>query len=310
MLSVDDVDLVVGSTGFLGRNLVPWLEAAGRRVAQIGRHDGDLSDSSIVERLFSNAPKANRIFHIVTRQRTGPVQFDIQGELLAINARIHLNVLEAWRRFQPQAKLISTGSSCTYPESSQPLPEEKFGLGPTHPSVVGYAQAKQLLATGSAAYAKQYGMAYLHCVLATMYGPHDHKAPERSHFVGALLDRAVRDKTTGALEFQVWGNPETTREVLHVDDQIEALLAADRVFSNTIINCAANIPITVGEVARAVMAALDWPVQLTSPEGSFQGTAYKMLDSSRFLAATGWRPRITLDEGLRRLLAAEYGTRT
>ena len=308
MPAPDAIDLVVGASGFLGRSLVPHLEAAGRRVLTIGRSDGDLSDWPTVEALFRAKEPVARIFHIVTRQRTGAVQYDIQGELLAINARIHLNVLEAWRRHQPQAKLSSTGSSCTYPESSEPLVEAQFGLGPTHPSVLGYGLAKQVLATGSAAYAAQYGLAFLHCVLATMFGPHDHKAPDRSHFVGALLERAAREKAAGATTFEVWGNPQTVREVLYVEDQIDAILAADGSFSNEILNCAANMPVTVGAVAEAVIAALDWPVPLVSPPGSFQGAAYKMLDSTRFLSKTGWRPRFGLEAGLRRLIAAEYST--
>ncbi|SDN72469.1 GDP-L-fucose synthase [Methylobacterium phyllostachyos] len=299
-------DLVVGADGFLGCNLVPRLQAEGREVVGIGRAAGDLADWATVERLFRAAPPVARIFHVVTRQRTGAVQYDIQGELLAINARIHLNVLEAWRLFQPQAKLISTGSSCTYPESAEPLPEARFGQGPTHPSVVGYGLAKQVLATGSAAYAHQYGLHFLHCVLATLYGPHDNKAADRSHFVGALLDRAVREKAAGAESFEVWGDPRTVREVLHVDDQIDAILAADRVFDNAILNCAANTPVTVEAVAQAALAALDWSVPLVSPPGSFQGAAYKMLDSTRFLDGTGWRPRIGLEAGLRSLVAAEY----
>ena len=120
-----------------------------------------------------------------------------------------------------------------------------------HPSVIGYGLAKQVLATGSAAYAHQYGLTFLHCVLATLYGPHDNKASDRSHFVGALLDRAVREKAAGAEQFEVWGNLQTVREVLYVDDQIDAVLAADRAFDNEILNCAANTPVTVEAVARA-----------------------------------------------------------
>ena len=59
----------------------------------------------------------------------------------------------------------------------------------------------------------------------------------------------------------------------------------------------------------AALAALDWSVPLVSPPGSFQGAAYKMLDSTRFLDRTGWRPRIDLEAGLRRLVAAEYAER-
>lgn len=300
--------LLVGADGFLGRNLRARLEADGVRVTAIGRTFGDLSDWNVVEAALKDTRPATRIYHVVTKQRTGAVQYDIQGDLLATNARVHLNVLEAWRRYHPGAKLVTAGSSCTYPESPAPLAEAQFGLGPTHPSVRGYALAKQVLAIGSAEYAHQYGLTYLHCVLATMYGPHDHKEANRSHFVGALLDRAAREKRDGGTSFSVWGSPDTVREVLFVDDQIDAILVADRHFENEILNCASNTPLTVGEVAAAVLRALDWDVPITMPPESFQGAAYKMLDSTRFLATTEWRPRISLDEGLRRVIMAEYAS--
>ena len=208
-----------------------------------------------------------------------------------MNARIHLNILEAWRLHQPQAKLISTGSSCAYPESDTPLAENAFQSGPVHPSVRGYALAKQLLAVGSQVYAEQFGLHYLHCILATVYGPYNHMEPERSHFMGAMLDRAIREKAAGRREFTVWGKPDTVRELLFVEDQIEAILAADRVFDNTLLNCTASQPVTLGEAAQAVLDVLAWPVAPVYPEGTFQGARYKLLDSSRFLDAQLRRPR-------------------
>lgn len=305
MSSPTDVDLIVGGDGFLGRNLKIHLSRLGRRFVSIDRDDGDLVDMATVNRLFAAAPPVDRIFHVVTCQRTGPVQFGIQGELLAINARIHLNVLDAWRQRQPQAKLISTGSSCAYPELDEPIREEHFQTGPAHPSVRGYALAKQVLAIGSACYAEQYGLRYLHCILATMYGPHDHHDADRSHFMGAMIDRAAREKAAGATHFSVWGAPDTTRELLYVTDQIDGILAADAVFENETLNCAANAPITINDAAEAILTALEWPAKIVYPPGTFQGAARKVLDSSRFLDATGWRPKVRLVDGIRAVLAAD-----
>lgn len=302
-------DLIVGADGFLGRNLEAYLTEKGRRVARIGRADGDLAEWSTVERLFCAAPKVERIFHVVTRQRTGAVQYGLQGELLAINARVHLNILEAWRLTQPQAKLVSTGSSCAYPESDAPLAEGAYQTGPLHPSVKGYGLAKQLLAVGAQTYAEQYGLRHLHCILATLYGPGDHHEADRSHFLGAMFHRAVAEKRSGKAEFTVWGDLSAVREALYVEDQIEAILAAEAVFENEILNCAADAPITIGEAAGAIREVLDWRAPIISPESSFQGTKYKVLDSSRFLERTGWRPRYGLVDGLRRLYDREYEKR-
>lgn len=302
-----DTSLIVGADGFLGKNLAAYFDRRAHGWHGVFRREGDLTDPQVADRAFEKAPKVDRIFHVVTRQRTGPVQYGIQGELLRINSQVHMNVLDAWRKHQPQAKLISMGSSCTYPESDTPLPENLFGSGGAHPSVYGYAHGKLTIATGSRAFGEQYGLKWLHCVLATMFGPMDHKAEDRSHFMGAMLDRAVREKAAGASAFTVWGNHGTVRELLYVEDQIEAILAADSAFENRVLNVGVNTPVTVGEAAQAVLEALDWTVPLTSPAGSFQGAGYKMLDSSLFMNATAFRQNVTLVDGTRRVLAADYG---
>jgi GDP-L-fucose synthase len=299
--------IILGADGFIGRNLVRELAERGWQVHPIGRQEGDLADRDTALRLLANAPRARRIFHLATRQRTGRVQYQIQGELLATNARIHLNVLEAWQLHQPQAKLISAGSSCAYPELSRPIPEEAFQTGPLHPSVRGYGLSKQVLAEGSAVFGQQYGLSWLHCLLATVFGPHDHTAPDRAHFMSALIARAVAGWGAGQPRFEVWGSPDNVRDLLYVDDQIAAILAADRGFSNTLLNVAANQPVSIGTAAAAICDCLGWPAEIVHPPDSFNGTAFKSIDSSRFLAATGWQPRFGLADGIKAVLAIDYG---
>jgi GDP-L-fucose synthase len=306
MPSAERSAIVLGADGFIGRHLVAHWRAHGWPVHPVGRAFGDFTDPAVPLAALNGAPAAEYILHAVTRQRTGAIQYEMQGELLADNARIHLNVLEAWRRHQPQAKLISLGSSCVYPESDRPLPETAFRSGPVHPSVRGYALAKEILATGCDAYGTQYGLRWLHCILATVYGPQAHIEPHRSHFMAALIARAAAGRRAGAASFEVWGSPDTVRDLLYVSDQIQAIVAADAAFSNTIVNCTSNAPVTIGRCARAVLAALDWQVPIVHPAGSFQGAGFKSLDSTRFLAATDWRPRVGLEEGVRRVLAADF----
>jgi GDP-L-fucose synthase len=304
MPSASDVSLIVGGSGFLGRNLRSHFDRRGLQYVTVERDAGDLRDRNTVIRLFQQLPRVDRIFHVVTFQRTGQRQYEIPADLLDANLRIHLNVLEGWARYQPQAKFISTGSSCAFPEHPHPLPETMFQGGPLHDSVRAYGLAKQVLAVGSEVYATQYGLKWLHCVLATMFGPFDHLQADRTHFVGGMLARAIREQREGRGCFTVWGSPDTVRECLYVDDQIEAILAADVSFENSIINCGANSPVSIDRVARAILRALDWDAGIVYQAGTFRGTARKVLDSSRFLSATGWQPRIRLDEGIR-LLAQE-----
>ncbi len=302
----DSLTIVLGADGFVGRHLVATWRARGWPVYPVGRAAGDFTDPDMPDAVLREAPKAARILHAVTRQRTGAIQYELQGELLRDNARIHLNVMEAWRRHQPEAKLVSLGSSCIYPESDSPIPESAFRSGQPHPSVRGYALAKEVLVVGCETYASQYGLRWLHCVLATMFGPGAHIETHRSHFMAALIARAAAARRAGAWEFEVWGNPDTVRDLLYVTDQIDAIIAADAAFENTIVNCTPNAPVTIGQCARAILQALEWDARIVHPPGSFQGAAYKSLDSTRLLAATQWRPRVALADGVSRTLDADF----
>ena len=308
MPAARDSTLIVGASGFLGRNLQAWFDRHGVSYATIGRDAGDFRDRDTVMRLFADQQRVDRILHVVTFQRTGQRQYEVPADLFETNLRIHLNVLEAWARHQPQAKLISTGSSCVYPEHKEPIAETLFQGGKLHDSVRAYGLAKQALAVGSEVYGTQYNLKWLHCILATMFGPFDHLEPDRSHFVGGMMARAIREQRAGSDKFTVWGAPDTIRECLYVDDQIEALLAADRAFENTVVNCAANVPVAIDQVARAILRALDWNAEIVYAEGTFRGTPKKIIDSGRFLRATDWTPRIGLEPGLR-LLADELRAR-
>jgi len=303
-----EMSLIIGGDGFVGRNLRHYFKERNLPCHAIMRADGDLRDRNTVMRLFRKVPKMARIFHLVTFQRTGEIQYKIPATLFDTNVRIHTNVVEAWAIHQPQAKLISTGSSCTYPERETPMDESLFGLGPLHESVRAYGLAKITLARGSEVYGTQYGLKWLHCVLATLYGPHDHLAADRSHFLGGMVARAIQEQRDGKMEFSVWGAPGTVRECLYVEDQIEAILAADTAFENTIVNCAANRPITIGETAEAILRVLEWDAKIVYPSATFTGTNRKVLDSGKFLSKTGWAPRVILDDGIR-LLAEDLKNR-
>jgi nucleoside-diphosphate-sugar epimerase len=171
--------------------------------------------------------------------------------------------------------------------------------------VRGYALAKEMLIVGSETYASQYGLKWLHCVLATVYGPGAHTEPDRSHFMAALIARAAAARRAGETAFEVWGSLDTVRDLLFVDDQIAAIIAADAAFENRILNCTSSRPVTIGECVRAILCGLDWSPEIVRPPGSFQGAGYKSLDSSVFLDATGWRPAVRLEEGVGAVLAAE-----
>jgi GDP-L-fucose synthase len=117
----------------------------------------------------------------------------------------------------------------------------------------------------------------------------------------------VREMREGKTEFTVWGSPDTVRDLLYVDDQLEAILVADAAFENTFLNCSSNQPVTIGACAQTVRDALGWNAEIVYPGGTFKGTSYKTIDADRFLQKAAWHPKVDLITGVRRVIAADYG---
>ena len=182
------------------------------------------------------------------------------------------------------------------------MDESLFGIGQLHDSVRAYGVAKMALARGSGGlwHAIRPEMAALRAGNIEWAWRSSGAGPVA--LLGGMAVRAVQEQRAGKAEFTVWGSPETVREALYVDDQIEAILAADARFENMVLNCAANQPVTIGQSAGAIVKALGWNAKIVYPGGTFDGVSRKLLDSSKFLGATGWKPRIGLEEGLRLLV--------
>ncbi len=124
-------DIVIGADGFLGRNPCRGSGPRAARSSRSAARRATCPTGPMSSGRCATPPRAGRIFHVVTRQRTGAIQYDIQGELLAINT----HPPERPRGVAPvpaagQARL-PRARPCTYPESAEPLPERAFGQGPT-----------------------------------------------------------------------------------------------------------------------------------------------------------------------------------
>src|ERR1700744_1389370 len=91
-----ETNIIIGGDGFVGQNLRRYFAARKVPFVAIMRADGDLRDRATVMNLFEKLPKAGRIFHLVTFQRTGEIQYKIPATLYDTNLRVHTNVVEAW----------------------------------------------------------------------------------------------------------------------------------------------------------------------------------------------------------------------
>ena len=224
---------------------------------------------------------------------------DFPVEFLLWNLQIQNNVIEAAADFGVE-KLLFLGSSCIYPKfAKQPIAESEMLTGALEPTNEAYAIAKIAGIRLCQAYAREFGKKFISAMPTNLYGPGDNFDLNTSHVLPALLRKVHEAKVAGAKEVIVWGTGMPRREFLHADD----LAAACRFLLEThgdpaLINVGSGDDVTIRELAESICEVVGFKGAITFDTAKPDGTPRKLMDSSRLLAL-GWKPRITLREGIR-----------
>lgn len=279
--------LMTGGTGFLGKNFVSFIRAHGGYIVGIGSNP-DLSNVTNAEYVFHGLPqKFDYIIHAAALTAAGEWPAKHRAEQYDINIRIHTNTLKMWHRYQPQAKMIGIGSSCTYPGMKEFFDESEYWNGKMHESVEVFGFTKKAVSLGIEAYKSQYGLKGTTLIPATLYGPHDHFDPEKSHVVSALIQKFVHAQENNLPSVEVWGDGSQTREILYVEDQIHGLCNALD-FDGPILNVGSGIPVTVKKIAETIKEVSGYQGKIDYNASKFVGNKNKVMDISLARSLYGW----------------------
>jgi len=98
----------------------------------------------------------------------------------------------------------------------------------------------------------------------------------------------------------IWGTGKPRREFLHCDDLAGAVVHLMNTYeSGDLVNIGCGTDVTIRELAELVAGIVGFTGRLAFDTSKPDGTPRKLLDIGR-LSALGWRPSITLEEGVRR----------
>lgn len=271
--------LITGGTGFLGRHLVPALEARGIDCTVLNSRNCDLTDRANLAAL--PAESFDRIYHLAAWTKAGDFCLYHKGEQWVVNQLINTNVLWYWRERQPQATLIGFGTSCAYPPDL-PFREENYMVGEPDRDLYTYAMTKRMLYEGMRAMHHQFGMDYRHLVPSTLYGPRFDGTD--SHFIFDLTRKIVRGREYGE-PVVLWGDGSQVRELIYVDDAIRLIdLATDHV-PNDLLNLGSGTGHTIREYAEAICARVGYdPAAIQYDTSAYVGVLSKVFDTSKIRA--------------------------
>lgn len=215
------------------------------------------------------------------------------------NLQIQAGLLEACSRNRVK-KVVLLSSSTVYQPADHPVAEAELDLNqPPFDLYFGVGWLNRYLEKLAAFYQKT-GRLQVQILRPTnLYGPHDHFDPDHAHVLPALIRRAVEKENP----FVVWGDGGVVRNFLFIEDFVaDLLLVLGKDGPGEPLNVASDVNTTIREAVTVVLNAAGHRVEPRFDLSKPTAIPYRALETERFSAAFGRRPRTTLAEGVKRTI--------
>ena len=289
--------IVTGGAGFIGSNLVDALVARGDEVVVVddlttGKRE-NLNGSARLVELDIRSPELAEVFaeaepdlcfHLAAQADvpTSVRRPDFDAEVNVVGT---VRVLLAAGEGTPV--VFSSTGGAIYGECERPAREDD-----TRRPLSPYGVAKLAGEEYLAGWNRLHGTRHTALRFGNVYGARQ-EATLEGGVVSIFLDAMAEGRET-----KIYGDGSQTRDFVHVDDVVAAVLAASG--AGGVFNVGSGAETSVAELhaqCRAVSGDERPPVFEAPREGD---VLRSVLDVSLAEAELGWRPEVSLEEGLRR----------
>lgn len=293
---------IAGHTGLVGSALVRLLKKYKYQKIIVRKSaELDLIDFSEVDNYFKKE-KPEYVF--LAAGKVGGIYANIKypAEFIYTNLQIQTNIIHAaWKN--KVKKLLFIGCACMYPKvCPQPMNESCLLSGKVEPTNEAYSIAKIAGMVMCQSYYKQYGVKFINCIAANIYGPDDDMDLNNSHFLPVIIQKIHDAKIQNLKKVILLGSGKPRRELLHVDDLAEALLFLMQNYEKEeTINIGTGKDYSIKKIANIVKKIVGYQRKIVFDSSGPDGMLRKLLDSDR-ICELGWKPKISLHDGIKKTL--------
>jgi len=293
--------IVTGGAGFIGSHLVDALLDLGHDVIVLdnfstGRPENlvhvekriDLieCDIGLEEDWARSFSGVNWVFHLAALADIVPSIQD-PGAYFRSNVDGTFNVLQAARQAQVD-RVINVASSSSYGLPDIFPTPESAAIDPQYP----YALTKYLGEELVMHWGRVYDLPVLSLRFFNVYGPRSRTSGTYGAVFGVFLAQKLAGKP-----FTVVGDGDQTRDFTYVSDIVAALItAAESSHGNKVYNVGSGATVSVNRLVQLLGGEkVHIPKRPGEPDCTFA-------DISKIQAELGWQPRVSIDQGVAKLL--------
>ncbi|MCL6430353.1 MAG: GDP-mannose 4,6-dehydratase [Anaerolineae bacterium] len=300
--------LITGGAGFLGVPLANQLAAQGHHVRvlddlsagdrerldrRVALTRGDTRD---IPKLWTLLRGVDCVYHLAARVSV-PESILYPVEYNAVNVGGTVALMTAVRDAQVKRVVLASSGAVYGEQATQPVSEEAVPRPQTPYAVSKLAAEQYVLALGAL-----WGIETVILRIFNAYGPGQAIPPTHAPVIPQFLKQAL-----GGGSLVVYGNGEQTRDFVYVLDVVEALQASGTAagVDRAVINIGSGMEVSINELARKVGEAVGRTPHVLYSSAESGGVSRLVADVRKAREKLGFRPRISLDEGLRRTLAED-----
>ena len=306
--------LITGGLGFLGSNLATKLSFENHDIIILDNLDplyggsrfnlsdannqiievviGDVTDTELVSKLVRGI---DIVFHFAA-QVSYIDSLNMPMKDIAINATATMILLEAIRELKQDTKIVFASSRMVYGKTiSTPIREDH----PTVPLSL-YGTHKLTSERYLEIYHKNFGIKYNILRITNPYGIKQQMKHNKYGLVGWFIRQAMENKT-----IKIFGEGTQRRDYLFAEDIVNAFCsvafcsdAANNIYtlgSGQSVQFREMVECVVNTVGNGNIEFVEWPKDYEKLE-----TGDCELSIEKLQNDTGWRPNISLEEGVRK----------
>ena len=218
--------------------------------------------------------------------------------LIDDNVIMNLRMLEAFQSAHIK-RVLYIGSATLYQDHKGAIKEKDLDLNKDpHSSYFGIGWGSRFVEKICGYWHRQDNGQMIIVRASNVFGPYAKFDPGTSNFIPALIRKAV-DRMD---PFEVWGSPDIARDVIYSEDFAEAItkLLDEESITFDHFNVGFGEGTTVGDVVRSVLkCAGHKPKKIVYNPSGPATASFRVLDCGKIRRAVNWRPRYTIEKGIR-----------